>query len=196
MEESNAKQHEMTHDKTGMSMSWGKFAGMIGVSTAVMFGLMYQLVYEPGHAFFSLNRFIASFLMGCVMSVIMLAFMWPMYKGQMTKFAVVGVSGIAALGLFWVNRQQVMIDDVAYMKSMIPHHSIAINNSRKAKISDPRVRELADSIIAAQVKEIEEMKLLIKDIESNGKRGDSPLPPRTARVTEDMLPEIQSAVAN
>lgn len=196
MEESNAKKDEMTHDKTGMSMSWGKFAGMIGVSTAVMFGLMYQLVYEPGHVFFSLNRFIASLLMGCVMSVIMLAFMWPMYKGQMAKFAVVGASAIAALGLFWVNRQQAMIDDVAYMKSMIPHHSIAINNSRKAKISDPRVRELADSIIAAQVKEIEEMKLLIKDIESNGKRGDSPLPPRTAQVTEDMLPEIQSVVAN
>jgi uncharacterized protein (DUF305 family) len=39
---------------------------------------------------------------------------------------------------------------------MIPHHSIAIN-ARKADIRDPRVRELADQIIASQVREIREM---------------------------------------
>jgi uncharacterized protein (DUF305 family) len=48
---------------------------------------------------------------------------------------------------------------------MIPHHSIAILTSERAKISDPRVRELADKIIEAQRKEIEEMKKLIKDLE-------------------------------
>ncbi|MCA9767326.1 MAG: DUF305 domain-containing protein, partial [Gemmatimonadetes bacterium] len=51
------------------------------------------------------------------------------------------------------------------MKAMIPHHSIAVLTSRRARIADPRVRELADSIIAAQVREIELMKRLIDDIE-------------------------------
>jgi len=47
---------------------------------------------------------------------------------------------------------------------MIPHHSIAINNARKAGIAGPRVRELVDQIIASQVREIALMKLLIEDI--------------------------------
>lgn len=58
---------------------------------------------------------------------------------------------------------------------MIPHPSIAINNARKATIRDLRVRELADETIAAQVREIRTMKLLIDDIEGNGRRGDTPL---------------------
>jgi uncharacterized protein (DUF305 family) len=51
------------------------------------------------------------------------------------------------------------------MRAMIPHHSIAIMTSRRANIDDPRVRELADGIIEAQVKEIAEMKALIADLE-------------------------------
>jgi uncharacterized protein (DUF305 family) len=52
------------------------------------------------------------------------------------------------------------------MKAMIPHHSIAILTSERAHISDPRVRKLADEIIASQKREIGEMKALIKDLES------------------------------
>ena len=80
------------------------------------------------------------------------------------------------------------------MRAMIPHHSIAINNASKAAIRDPRVRKLADGIIASQVREIREMKLLIDDIERNGRRGDTPLPARPAVVTPDMEPKIREAV--
>jgi uncharacterized protein (DUF305 family) len=51
---------------------------------------------------------------------------------------------------------------------MIPHHSIAILTSERANLSDPRVRALADAIIAAQRAEIAEMKTYIADIEANG----------------------------
>jgi hypothetical protein len=88
----------------------------------------------------------------------------------------------------------VLIGDVAFMKAMIPHHSIAINNAEKSEISDPRVRKLADEIIASQVREIREMKLLIDDIDEHGKRSTTPLPARPAVVTTDMLPKIREAV--
>lgn len=177
-----------------MTMSWGRFAAMIAVSTAVMFPLMYQLVYSVDHATFSLTRLVSAVVMGCVMAAIMLAFMWKMYAGQVTKLAV--LIGSIALGVIvlTVNRQQTLIGDVDFMKSMIPHHSIAINNARKADIRDPRVRKLADGIIRAQVKEIAEMKILVADIEKNGKRGSTSLPPRTAQLTPDMQPEIAEAV--
>lgn len=52
------------------------------------------------------------------------------------------------------------------MKTMIPHHSIAVLTSERADIQGPRVRELAESIIEAQRREIDEMKALIKDLEA------------------------------
>lgn len=57
---------------------------------------------------------------------------------------------------------------VDYMEGMIPHHSIAILTSERARIEDPRVRELADGIIEAQRREIKEMEWLIEDIRANG----------------------------
>jgi len=41
-----------------MNMSWARFAAMIAVSTAIMFALMYQLVYSPDHVLFSLTRLV------------------------------------------------------------------------------------------------------------------------------------------
>lgn len=177
-----------------MAMSWGRFAGMIGTSTIVMFFLMYQLVYSTDHAMFSINRLVASLVMGCVMSIVMLSFMWSMYRGQGIKIAILIGATAGAVLLLVVNRTQAVISDVAFMKSMIPHHSIAINNARKASITDPRVRRLADGIIESQVREIAEMKLLIEDINRQGKRGTDELPARSAELAPDMEAEIREAV--
>jgi uncharacterized protein (DUF305 family) len=65
---------------------------------------------------------------------------------------------------FWLVRSQATVGDVAWMKAMIPHHSIAILTSERANIADPRVRKLADDIIEAQRREIGEMEFLIRDI--------------------------------
>lgn len=176
------------------SMGWGRFAAMIATSTFIMFFLMYQLVYSSEHLMFSLNRLIAAFIMGSVMTIVMLGFMWSMYKGMALKISVVAVAVIAGVALLAINRSQSLVGDTLFMKAMIPHHSIAINNARRAEISDPRVRALADEIIASQVREIAEMKLLIEDIDRNGERGVAPLPARPAKVTPDMLPQIRNAV--
>jgi hypothetical protein len=36
----------MDQQKQMMSMSWGRFAAMIAISTFIMFFLMYQLIYH------------------------------------------------------------------------------------------------------------------------------------------------------
>lgn len=63
--------------------------------------------------------------------------------------------GVAAVlffaGLAFV-RSQATVDDVAYMRAMIPYHSIAILTSERARIKDPRVRELENGIIETQRK--------------------------------------------
>ena len=184
----------MDQQKKEKGMSWGRFAAMIATSTVIMVFLMYQLIYSYDHAVFSVNRLIASLVMGCVMTVVMLSFMWSMYKGRGTKIAVIVLAGLLGVLLLFLNRSQAVIGDVTFMESMIPHHSIAINNARKASISDPRVRELADGIIRAQVLEIEAMKQLIEDIEENGERGTEELPPRSTEITDEMQRGIEKLV--
>jgi hypothetical protein len=117
-----------------------------------------------------------------------------MYKGMGTKIAILVLAVLLGGILVYVNRSQALVGDVNFMKSMIPHHSIAINNARKASISDPRVRKLADGIIESQVREIEEKKLFIEDIERNGKQGRTALPARSTEITPEMERQIKEAV--
>lgn len=177
------------------SMGWGRFAAMVATSTAIMFFLMYQLVYGWDHALFSLTRLISSFVMGCVMVAVMLAFMWPMYRPRVAKLSVLAVAVVGGAALLAVNRGQLLIDDSSFMKAMIPHHSIAINNARKADIRDPRVRYLADRIIRDQVKEIAEMKMLLADIRRHGRRADAALQPGSAELTPEGVAEARSLVS-
>jgi hypothetical protein len=81
---------------------------------------------------------------------------------------VAGSVAVFALAL-WLVRSQTTVQDQSYMRAMIPHHSIAILTSSRAEIDDVRVRVLADGIIAAQKREIEEMNWLIDDIADNGR---------------------------
>jgi hypothetical protein len=177
------------------SGKWTTFFAMIATSIVTMFVLKYSNVYEPDHMFFSQTRMWMALMMGMAMIVIMLGFMWGMYKTFATK-VVVMIAAIAGFFLFlFLARGQATVDDEAWMKAMIPHHSIAVLTSRRAEISDPRVRELADAIIKAQVKEIAEMKLLLEDIEENGEMGDgTPIAPRTSELTPELLDEAKKAV--
>ncbi len=146
-------------------MSYGRFAAMIGTSTVIMFGLMYLNTYALDHIFWSETRAWMALLMGATMAVIMLGFMWSMYQNSAVNLGIVAGAAVIFAGSLWLVRSQATVDDVDYMKAMIPHHSIAILTSRRANISDPRVRELADGIIEAQLREIDEMKVLIEDLE-------------------------------
>lgn len=142
------------------------FGAMILTSMVVMYGIMYLNTYKWNHVFFSETRAYMTLIMGGAMSIVMLGFMIKMYKKRLTNILIVaGSIIIIGLALFLV-RSQVTVGDVSYMRAMIPHHSIAILTSSRAKIEDPRVRELADEIIESQQREIEEMKILIEDIEN------------------------------
>ncbi|EQA3593015.1 DUF305 domain-containing protein [Enterococcus hirae] len=145
-----------------MTKYW-KFLLMIGVSTVIMFGMMYLNVYSIDHLFFSRTRVFMALMMGAVMAIIMLLFMWKMYENKTLNKIILGVSVLVfAVSLFMV-RSQTTVSDVAWMKAMIPHHSIAILTSKRANLKDPEVKKLANDIIEAQEKEIEQMKKLIEE---------------------------------
>ncbi|MBI2747816.1 MAG: DUF305 domain-containing protein [Burkholderiales bacterium] len=146
-------------------MSYGKFAAMIATSTVVMFGLMYLNTYALDHVYFSETRAYMALVMGATMAVIMLGFMLAMYTDRRLNLAIALGSVVVFAASLWLVRSQATIGDVAWMRAMIPHHSIAILTSERAHITDPRVRKLADGIIESQRREIGEMKALVSELE-------------------------------
>ena len=172
------------HEASGMN-PYLRFALMITASMVVMFGLMYLHTYAFDHVRWSETRFFMTLIMGGGMVLVMFAFMRSMYRNAAANIALVIVGVVMIGGATWLVRSQDTVDDVAYMRGMIPHHSIAILTSERARIEDLRVRELADGIIRAQRREIKEMDWLIEDIRNNG-------PATTAaQVDERPLPEFE-----
>lgn len=93
------------------------------------------------------------------------AFHVGMYKNKKLNAIILGTSALVFGLSLWLVRSQTTVDDVSWMKAMIPHHSIAILTSERAEIEDPRVKQLSEEIINAQEREIAEMKRLIEELE-------------------------------
>lgn len=144
---------------------YARFGIMILTSTIAMFALMYLNTYELGHVYFSETRVYMAIYMGAAMAIIMLGFMLAMYNNRAMNASIFTGSVLVFIFSLWLLRSQVTVDQVSWMKAMIPHHSIAILTSERATITDPRVRKLADGIIEAQRREIAEMKVLIQELD-------------------------------
>jgi len=142
------------------------FLIMLACSFIAMYITMYLNTYSIDHVYFSLTRFYMTCLGISTMAVIMWFFMRKMYKNKKKNITIIAGSALLFLSALGLVRSQKPIGDLLWMKAMIPHHSIAILTSERADIQDPEVKELADGIIKAQRKEIEEMKAMIKRLES------------------------------
>ncbi len=147
--------------------NYRKFYMMLGLSFIAMYITMYLNTYSIDHVYFSLTRFYMTCLGISAMAVIMLSVMLKMYDNKKKNMAIViGSIILFSSALFLVRTQKPIVGDVLWMKAMIPHHSIAILTSERADIKDPEVKKLADSIISAQKKEIQEMKAMLKRLEN------------------------------
>lgn len=151
---------------------YARFVAMILVAAVLMFGLMYLNTWQWSHVRFSQTRLFMTLIMAGAMTLVMLAFMHRMYTDRRANLALV-FAGVALIGAgLALVRSQGTVDDVAWMRAMIPHHSIAVLTSERARIADPRVRALADQIIETQRREIAQMETLIASLQA----GDAPAP--------------------
>jgi hypothetical protein len=159
------------HDDGGADMQkkmYLRFAAMILTGMVVMYFVMFVASWELSHVRFSQSRIFMALTMGGAMGLVMLAWMLDMYRSTTANIIVVVVSlllfGVGAT----LDRSQATVDDTAFMKGMIPHHSLAITRSERFGNEDVRVCELAVAISEAQRREILEMDWLIEDIAENG----------------------------
>jgi hypothetical protein len=173
--------------------SYGRLLAMVVTSTVFMYFFMYLNIYRWDDFYLSETRFFMSTLMFGTMLAIMLAFMLHMYKDRRVNAALFFASVVVWVVGLYLMRSQVTVEDQSWMKSMIPHHSIAIMVSERADISDPRARKLADEIIFAQEKEIAEMKYLIETIAKEGE-ADKDYPLGEAGGPAPMAPSVEEAL--
>lgn len=164
-ESPKSHEHGMSHGHQ-MKAGYLRYAGMILTASIVMYVVMYLNTYSADHVYWSWTRFFMTMMSTATMMVIMLAFMLGMYRNRKANIAILALAAALFGSGLWLVRSQATIGDVSYMRAMIPHHSIAILTSERANIQDPRVRRLADDIIEAQRREIDEMKRYIADLES------------------------------
>lgn len=89
-------------------------------------------------------------VMWAPMGAIMLATMGGMYRNRTLNIvlyvAFAAIFGLSLLGI----RQQSLVGDGQFLRSMIPHHSGAIMMCEEATLRDPEIRQLCSGIIEAQ----------------------------------------------
>ena len=137
---------------------------MIILSFIAMYVLMYAMVDVFVNVVPNLNQFYMAGLMSMPMVIIELVVMAGMYKNKKLNAIIFAVSSIALISFFLCIRQQVMVGDKQFLKSMIPHHAAAILMVKEAKLSDPEIIKLGQEIIASQEAEIAQMKAKLKEL--------------------------------
>ncbi|WP_116106976.1 DUF305 domain-containing protein [Lewinella sp. IMCC34191] len=154
-------QHENTHGKPYL-----RFALMMAISFVIMYTVMFLNVDVFEHVMLSPTRTYMTALMIAPMVLIMMGFMWTMYKNKVWNYLIMATAIVVFVLCYVGLRQQIFVSDVQWMKAMIPHHSSAIMVSQKAHLKDPEAIKLAEEIIEAQEKEIAEMKRMIYRLEN------------------------------
>ena len=138
---------------------------MMIISFLIMYFVMFLNMDDISHYHTSVTRIYMTILMVTPMAVVMMLMMGKMYPNKrLNEFIVIGSMVVFIVALIAL-RTQSPIGDVQYTKAMIPHHSSAIMTSKHANIKDPEVRRLADSIIASQQREIEQMEGILKRLQ-------------------------------
>lgn len=155
-------------------MTYMRFAATLTLSLLAMFAMTYLNLYALEHAFFSQTRAWMALIMISGMALIMMGLMFHMYRNKSVNWMIITASVAAAALALYLVRSQATVDDISYMKAMIPHHSIAVLTSERARIRDPRVRALADGIIETQLREISQMKQLIEELERDPVATEAP----------------------
>lgn len=154
------KNQEMDHNK-----HYRNLMVMALLSFISMYILMYAMVDTLGNVFNNLNQVYMAGLMTAPMIVIELFLMGMMYPNKQRNAIIAAAAVILGLIFFLFIRQQTVIGDQQFLRSMIPHHSGAILMCEEASLSDPEIEALCQGIIESQQEEIDQMRAILDRLE-------------------------------
>lgn len=127
-----------------------------------MYVLMYAMVDQFGNVYSSINQVYMAGLMTAPMIVIELILMRGMYRNRRLNALIAGASVVAGVAFFLFIRQQTGVADRQFLRSMIPHHAGAILMCEEARLRDPELQRLCQSIISSQQREIDQMTAMLR----------------------------------
>ena len=135
---------------------------MAVLSFLAMYLLMYAMVNTFGDVYNNVNQVYMAGLMAAPMVVIELIVMRAMYRNPKSNLMIIGASVVTGLLFFVFIRQQAVVTDTQFLRSMIPHHSGAILMCREAELQDAEIRRLCEAIISSQQDEIDQMNRILR----------------------------------
>ncbi|MCS5712787.1 DUF305 domain-containing protein [Candidatus Berkiella aquae] len=124
----------------------------------IMYALMYSMVNIMGNVYLNLNQAYMTGLMTVPMVFLELLLMRAMYPSSKLNSLIIISSILLVIFLWLFIRNQTIIYDKQFLRSMIPHHAGAILMCEQAPIKDPEIQKLCKDIIEGQQKEIDMMK--------------------------------------
>jgi hypothetical protein len=140
---------------------------VLGIASVVMLILMYLIMFSmiwSGAQFVqNLNFFYMAIMMATPMVFMMPLMMPSMYPDRRRNLVVYIGSALLFILAFAAVRDQTLVDDKEFIRSMIPHHSGAILMCNRATLEDAEVRDLCfkpNGIVESQQREIEQMERL------------------------------------
>jgi uncharacterized protein (DUF305 family) len=158
--ESQTENQAMDHSK-----NYQKLAVMTVLSFFSMYVLMYAMVNVIDNVYNSLNQVYMAGLMTAPMVIFALTVMGMMYPNKRRNLIIITASLLIGLLFFAFIRQQTIIGDQQFLRSMIPHHAGAITMCERAPITDPEIQTLCESIISSQQEEIDQMQAILERLE-------------------------------
>lgn len=141
-------------------------AATVGIHFFIMLALTYVGVARFDHIYPNLNRFYMAVVMVAPMIILMMIFMGHMFKNRRLNVLLYGVSVLLFVGSFFAIRAQTFVGNKQFLKSMIPHHSIAIKTCEKAHFDDSEIGELCEQIVETQREEINQMENILNRLNS------------------------------
>jgi hypothetical protein len=131
------------------------------VSGIIMYLVMFAMIDTLSSFYNNLNMFYMTLMMVAPMVVLMILAMMHMFPLKGANMVLIAVAVIAFLGSFALIRTQATIGNMAFVRSMIPHHSGAILMCQKANVTDAELKALCGEIIKSQQQEIDQMKSIM-----------------------------------
>jgi CDP-diglyceride synthetase len=155
-----------THEHGGMSedasrKNYRMLALNLVAGAVIMYFGMFAMIWSGGEFIQNINFFYMALIMWAPMSAVMVWTMRNMYPSKRLNLALYLMFALIFVLSFWGIRDQLLVGDRQFLRSMIPHHSGAILMCERSNLSDPEIKVLCAGIVQTQKEEIAQMKALL-----------------------------------
>lgn len=158
--------HQMQEGSGMQAKHYKHLLIMVVLSFMCMYILMYAMVDRFSNVYANTNQFYMAALMTMPMIIIEMVIMRSMYMNKKLNALIIALAAIGLIAFYFGIRQQVIVADKQFLKSMIPHHAGAILMCKEADIKDPELKKLCEQIRASQQAEIDQMKAKLNELKS------------------------------